>query len=170
MYFVRTNPKGVGEKTCDADMAVGDINGSALDVFRALVSDLYLPILAEQGSWGRMPAQHTKEFLSGTSKFASVLAEAAASLEGGVELRRPDAKLAETYDLKPGSFNAAANDEEASATCEECLQDWCNQVGVRDRARMFVVCVNATCTCGLGCCLHGYPNYLGPCSIRFQLA
>jgi hypothetical protein len=46
VYFVRTNPKGVSEKTLDADVAAGDILGpGVLDAFRALVSDVYLPIL-----------------------------------------------------------------------------------------------------------------------------
>jgi hypothetical protein len=53
VYFVRVNPKGVSEKSLDTDIAVGDIHGpGALDAFRALVSDLYLPILQVRGdSW-----------------------------------------------------------------------------------------------------------------------
>lgn len=34
-----------------------------------------------QGAWGKMPPEHTKDFLSSTNKFANVLADAAASLE-----------------------------------------------------------------------------------------
>jgi hypothetical protein len=46
VYFVRVNPKGVSEKSLDTDVAAGDIVGpGALDAFRALVSDVYLPVL-----------------------------------------------------------------------------------------------------------------------------
>lgn len=49
-------------------MAVGEIKGSALDTFRALLADLFLPVLQEQSSWGKMPPQHTKDFLSGADR------------------------------------------------------------------------------------------------------
>jgi hypothetical protein len=45
VYVARTSAKGVAEKTVEQDLAVGEIQGSALDVFRSLVSDLYLPLL-----------------------------------------------------------------------------------------------------------------------------
>jgi dynein heavy chain len=48
VYFVRTNAKGVNEKTVDADLAAGEVCGAALDNFRALIADLYLPIIQEQ--------------------------------------------------------------------------------------------------------------------------
>lgn len=65
LFFVRINPKGVNEKSIETDIAVGEIQGSALDTFKALVADLYLPILQEQGSWGKMPLEHKQEFLAG---------------------------------------------------------------------------------------------------------
>jgi dynein heavy chain len=128
VYFVRTNPKGILEKTYDSDMAVGDITGNALDTFRALVSDLYLPIFQEQQSWGKMPQDHTKEFLSGASKFSTVLTEAASCLDGGIELKKPDDRFCHQYDLRPGSFNAAGADPDASKNLEDCLNEWCRQV------------------------------------------
>lgn len=65
VYFVRVNQKGVSEKTLESDVAVGEIQGSALDTFKALLADLFLPLLQEQSSWGKMPPQHTKDFLTG---------------------------------------------------------------------------------------------------------
>jgi hypothetical protein len=65
LFFVRVNPKGVSEKSIESDIAAGEIQGSALDTFKALVADLYLPVLQEQGSWGKMAADHTQEFLAG---------------------------------------------------------------------------------------------------------
>lgn len=128
VYFVRTNPKGISEKTYENDMAVGEITGTALDTFKALVSDLYLPLFQEQQSWGKMPQDHTKEFLSGAGKFSSVLSEASNCLQGGIELRMPEDKYQQQYDLRPGSFTAAAADVDASKNMEDCLNDWCRQV------------------------------------------
>lgn len=65
LFFVRVNSKGVSEKSLETDLAVGEIQGSALETFKALVADLYLPILQEQAHWGKMPAHHTKDFLAG---------------------------------------------------------------------------------------------------------
>jgi hypothetical protein len=65
LFFVRVNPKGVSEKSIESDIAAGEIQGSVLDTFKALVADLYLPVLQEQGSWGKMAADHTQEFLAG---------------------------------------------------------------------------------------------------------
>lgn len=68
LFFVRVNPKGISEKTLESDVAVGEIQGSALDTFKALLADLFLPLLQEQSSWGKMPPQHTKDFLTGMWK------------------------------------------------------------------------------------------------------
>lgn len=67
LFFVRINPKGINEKSLDTDIAVGEIQGSALETFKALVEDLYLPVLREQQGWGKMAAEHTQEFLAGES-------------------------------------------------------------------------------------------------------
>lgn len=34
VYFVRSNPKGVTDKTCEQDIAVGEITAEALDSYR----------------------------------------------------------------------------------------------------------------------------------------
>jgi len=69
IFFVRVNPKGISEKSLDTDLAVGDIQGSALDTFKALMSEVYLPVLQEQSNWGKMPTEHTKEFLAGKLRY-----------------------------------------------------------------------------------------------------
>jgi hypothetical protein len=181
VFFVRVNPKGVSEKSLETDLAAGEIQGSALETFRALVADLYLPVLQEQTSWGKMPPHHTRDFLSGeahslckgcagwdelgcdrqrkqcqagsdhsqnrqhhhhtharvaflrhmhtgASKVAEVLTDATSCLQGGVELHMPDARFVAAYELRPGAFNQAASDAEASRCMEDCLTNWCQQV------------------------------------------
>ena len=96
LYFVRVNDKGVGEKGCEQDVLAGEIRGGALESFRALISNLYAPVLKSQHSatWGKAREESAKEFVRGVAKFGATLAEAAHSLQGGVQLARPPAKYA----------------------------------------------------------------------------
>lgn len=63
VYFVRINAKGVSAESCEADIAVGEVPMGALESLRALMSELYLPVLSEGGSWGRSSDKQTHTFL-----------------------------------------------------------------------------------------------------------
>ena len=63
VYFVRTNAKGVGEKTVDGDICMGTVPKDSLEGMRALMAELYLPILHEQGGWGRSTPKQAQAFL-----------------------------------------------------------------------------------------------------------
>ena len=63
VYFTRISKKGVGEASCEEDIAVGEVPVGALEAFRALLADLYLPVLSEQGQWGRSTDAQTQAFL-----------------------------------------------------------------------------------------------------------
>lgn len=65
--------------------------------------------------------------LSPPGKFSAVLTDAVNCLAGGIELRRPDERLA-AFEPRPGSYTAAAADAEAARAAEECLSEWCKQV------------------------------------------
>jgi hypothetical protein len=69
-----------------------------------------------------MPQERVSEFLSGASRFGSILEEAMRSLSSGVELSRPEERIVAQYELRAGALNAAAGDEEAVAICERCIQ------------------------------------------------
>eukprot|EP00878_Enallax_costatus_P032209 GHUV01035341.1.p1 GENE.GHUV01035341.1~~GHUV01035341.1.p1 ORF type:complete len:205 (-),score=35.98 GHUV01035341.1:579-1193(-) len=64
---------------------------------------------------------------AGAGKVASVLAEATTCLQSGVELRMPDEKYVNQYDLRPGAFNQAANDPDVAKQMDDCIGDWCNK-------------------------------------------
>eukprot|EP00217_Crustomastix_stigmatica_P013603 CAMPEP_0183798542 /NCGR_PEP_ID=MMETSP0803_2-20130417/19119_1 /TAXON_ID=195967 /ORGANISM="Crustomastix stigmata, Strain CCMP3273" /LENGTH=4519 /DNA_ID=CAMNT_0026043227 /DNA_START=42 /DNA_END=13598 /DNA_ORIENTATION=- len=134
VYFIRSGakddrPKPVGEKTVEQDIAVGEINGSsALDTFRSLVSDLFLPILSEQEKWGKNTEENTQDFMANANKFSNDLNKAVSSLHGGVELRKPDKHYVDTIELRQQMFNKAASDPEIAKHFEEVLADWCTQV------------------------------------------
>ena len=63
VYFTRISSRGVGEASCEEDIAVGEVPVGALEAFRALLADLYLPVLSEQGQWGRSTDAQTQAFL-----------------------------------------------------------------------------------------------------------
>lgn len=65
---------------------------------------------------------------AGADKIASVLVDASGCLQGGIQLRLPDEKYVNQYDLRPGAFTQAANEPAVAKQTEECLADWCNQV------------------------------------------
>ena len=51
-------------ESCLQDVAVGELQSSALDSFRALVNELYLPLLREpEQTWGQAPEEAKSEFL-----------------------------------------------------------------------------------------------------------
>ena len=63
VYFQRINAKGVTEKTVEQDLLLGELGDQALDSYRALLTELFLPLLKEQGNWGKSSAENTQEFL-----------------------------------------------------------------------------------------------------------
>eukprot|EP00798_Chlamydomonas_sp_ICE-L_P031303 gene31303-6451_t len=127
VYFVRLNAKGISERNIEGDMGSGEVSGSALENFRAMVSDLYLPIVQEQGTWGKVQPEHSAEFVSWTSKFGSMLTEAVNTVNGGVELVKPEPKYVDQYELKPTTINAALGDESCMTNLEDCITEWCKE-------------------------------------------
>ena len=129
VYFVRATSKAVGASTVEQDVTCGEVAASALDSFRALVMDLFLPILKEQAHpWGKNSEENTQEFMQGAVKFAGTLTEAVNSLQGGVELRKPERKYMDTIELSPKGFTKAASDADVSDYFESIIDDWCVQV------------------------------------------
>ena len=63
VYFTRISNRGVGEATPEEDVAVGEVPVGALEAFKALLADLYLPVLLEQGQWGASTEAQTQAFL-----------------------------------------------------------------------------------------------------------
>ena len=134
VYFIRLSSKGVTDKTVEQDVAVGEVQGTALDAFRSLVSDLYLPLLREQPgdtTWGKAPEEASTEFMQGAQRLVSVLTEAAQSLTGGVELRKPDRKYApaDGPEPSPAVVAKAANDAEGLAHFDALISEWSVHIG-----------------------------------------
>lgn len=127
VYFVRLNPKGVSERAVDTDMITGEIAGNALDLFKSMVADLYVPILEDQTAWGKQSQENTKEFLTTAHKFGDLLVQAVSSLEGALELERPEPQYVKG-DAKPSLFLAVRIAAVPSAATAWCC---CHQVSTQ---------------------------------------
>jgi len=126
-YFVRGNPKGVGEKTVATELVSGVVDGEAIDVYRALVSELFVPVLGESSTWGKNTPQDTTDFLTHAGKFSSVLNEAVNSIHSGLDLAMPAPEYT-NVELKPYAFTKAADDPELVGALESVLRGWCDSI------------------------------------------
>lgn len=63
VYFMRVNGEGVGAESFDTDVAIGEIPVGALDAFRALLAELYVPLLTEQENPGHATSLSTQKIL-----------------------------------------------------------------------------------------------------------
>ena len=79
-------------KTVEQDVSSGDVSSQSLDFFQTTLQGVFKPLFDNATDWGRSSKENTKEFLQLCGKFNDTLSEAARSLEGGIELRRPDKK------------------------------------------------------------------------------
>ena len=76
-------------------------------------------------TWGKAREESAKEFVRGVAKFGATLAEAAHSLQGGVELARPPQKYA-GMEIRASAFADAATDKAVAGDMERVLEDWCD--------------------------------------------
>mmetsp|Transcript_13743 Transcript_13743/g.31844 ORF Transcript_13743/g.31844 Transcript_13743/m.31844 type:complete len:4493 (+) Transcript_13743:136-13614(+) len=124
-YVIRLSAKGVDPKNCEADMAYGELQGSPLESFQFMLEDVYGPMFQNQEDWGKATEESHKDFLSLMMKFNDTLSEAVHSLQGGIELRKPDKR----YDIenKQPAYARAAQDLDIVEYFENIVEDWCQQ-------------------------------------------
>ena len=127
LYLVRTNPKGVSDKSPENDIYSGEIRGGVLDTLASLVANLYAPVLKAQKEWGKTSRESAYDCVIGVQRFGDTLTSAAHSLQGGVELIAPDLKYVNSIDLKPQAFSDASADPSTAAHFETILTDWCDK-------------------------------------------
>ena len=63
VYVARAGARAVSEKTPEADLLVGEVPMAALEGFQMLLSEVFVPLLAEQAPWGRSTGVQAHEFL-----------------------------------------------------------------------------------------------------------
>ena len=126
VYFVRGGARGVNEKNPEQDLLFGTFGGEAIDTFRALVSDVFVPVLNEQNSWGKNSAHDTQDFLHLAQKFSNTLNTAVRSIHSGVDLPVPTEHV--NVDPKPAVCAQLAENPEVVAYFETILAQWCTLV------------------------------------------
>jgi len=129
-YFVKVDPsKGVDAKSIDTAISFGEIsggsNGGVLEQVKTSLREIFSPLLVNQESWGKGTKEEVDDFLALLDKFNVTLQDASQSLEGGIELRRPDRKF--EVENKPQSFARHANDPSYAEHYETVLDSWCDQ-------------------------------------------
>ena len=70
-WFVRIGNKGITEKGVENEVATGMVVGSAVDAFRSLLTEVYLPALAAQEPSSHWNQQRIAEFLQVVKDIAS---------------------------------------------------------------------------------------------------
>ncbi len=63
VYVARAGSRAVSEKAPEADLLAGELPAAALEAVQVLLAEVYVPLLAEQASWGRSTDAQTHEFL-----------------------------------------------------------------------------------------------------------
>ena len=79
-------------KTSDGLLSFGSIDGGVLNSVEGTMFKCYTPLLESKADWGKNNAQQTKDFLSGTDRFLSVLQTSLKTMTAGLALRKPDGK------------------------------------------------------------------------------
>jgi dynein heavy chain len=128
IYFVRVCDKAVGAATVDTDLNCGVIEGLPVANMKALVGEVYSPLLnAGFSGWDKRMTAEAKDDLYGViDRFSTLLGAVVESLANGLELKKPNAGI--TIENKPAAIAKAAADTRYVSAYEEIVEDWCNQV------------------------------------------
>ena len=126
LYFVRDkNDKPVDVNKIEVEINYGEIQPGLLDHFYTVLSQVLTPAVSSQ-EWGKCSEEDKGEFNQQLERFNHTLQEAAMSLQGGIELRKPDSKRFQDL-TGPTAHTRAANDPDMLAHCESVVEDWCSQ-------------------------------------------
>jgi dynein heavy chain len=124
-FFVRmNNAKALDIKNIETDITYGEVPPNILESFQVTLSQVFTPAIGTQ-DWGKSTEEERTEFHTQLEKFNQTLNDAAMSLQGGIELRKPD-KLGEVEN-KQAAYMRAAIDENTLAHCESVVEEWCSQ-------------------------------------------
>eukprot|EP00117_Sycon_ciliatum_P004310 scpid857/ scgid8744/ Dynein heavy chain 5, axonemal; Axonemal beta dynein heavy chain 5; Ciliary dynein heavy chain 5 len=130
---IRTTTKAlttanIGAEINFATLETGD-SGTMLTAMEAMLSDIFIPALKDQSSWGQLQSggQEHVGFMSKLDAFVSTLQGAEKSLKDTV-------KLSECKDVdlsmftSPMDFLTAANNPEIIEPLEKCMAKWCKEI------------------------------------------
>ncbi len=128
IFFTKriAGPVDKDTRTPETDIGFGEVSSNVLECFHQSLHGVFQPQLDNVWhSWGKCTDTHTKEYLAHLSRFDEMLADAVSSLQGGIELRKPDKKF--MIENKQQAYQRAANDLDVLAVYESVMEEWCVQ-------------------------------------------
>ena len=129
LLVVKLRDEALTEESIAGAVHCAVIRGSPVKTLLATLSQVYLPALADASSWAATLSEEGRhEFSTSLGRFVSTLDGAVSSLEGGVELAKPEPK----YDVenKQPAFARAASQPEVVEHFERLIDSWCGKVEV----------------------------------------
>ena len=129
LLVVKLRDEALTEESIAGAVHCAVIRGSPVKTLLATLSQVYLPALADAPSWAATLSEEGRhEFSTSLGRFVSTLDGAVSSLEGGVELAKPEPK----YDVenKQPAFARAASQPEVVEHFERLIDSWCGKVEV----------------------------------------
>ena len=135
LFFIRVSNKPVTTANVAQEVYFGTLEsngGGLLEAVEMLLSNIFLPALKEQTSWGALSTDASghalkEAFLTKLSLFISVLANARASIGDTVKLSPcTNPQLAALS--SPTAIVGAAGNAELVAAAEASAQTWCKEI------------------------------------------
>ena len=125
VYFLRDAVKPVNLKVAqDASVLSGEIGVDILQAFQSSLSEVYVPLLAQQSEWGRIhTAKEKGAFLDAVHSFQTELSRKIANLHGDLQLLTPPA-VYEAIEQKPAAFVKASKDKQTVEGAIAVCQAW----------------------------------------------
>jgi dynein heavy chain len=134
-FVVRVTDDGKPVSVPENDINFGTINGedstTTLQTLTKLMSEVYDPCLASNlFGYVKKMKPNEKEELEGLQKKCQVVIDKAiSSLQGGLELAKPDPSDSSLQiENKPASIQAAASNPDVVAKLEAVVTEWCEQM------------------------------------------
>lgn len=111
-----------------------DIKGT----IEAILSQSFRPMIDHYDNWGKVDDEQKNDFISEIGSFITNLNEALSSLQSGLELRSPDAKIIRAVEVKA---HRTALPPEAIDHFEALLNEWCNEIEVGMNVCLYHTCL-----------------------------
>ena len=135
LFFIRVSNKPVTTANVAQEVYFGTLEsngGGLLEAVEMLLSNIFLPALKEQTSWGALSTDASghalkEAFLTKLYSFISVLANARASIRDTVKLS-PCANPQLVALTSPAAIVGAAGNAELVAAAEASAQTWCKEI------------------------------------------
>eukprot|EP00960_Hanusia_phi_P046745 758011-Hanusia_phi.AAC.1 len=111
----------------DDEIGYGEISPNVLESYNDHLHHVLLPQISDESlhTWGHADSEHMKNFNADVRRFGNIVQDAVRSLQGGIELQRPEERF--IIENKQQSYLRAASDPDILAVYEGIMESWCEQ-------------------------------------------